>query len=519
MAVEEEDADLDLPFEESAGFFEAIRRLQLKKSQERTMRSIAEKEGKLHSFTKEDVVEGRAKKRPIVGTLLVSDLVAINLASHCKRSPYFYLAFEAHRHKSARMDRFFPEHDLNALQSKLKMRNFPYKHGKELFYWGETFTFPVTDVAADLKLDLYASKPVGAVIASRTDICVGTVIIPLSQILAESSVRLSAANTVRRCEGWFELYPLPAGHLCYTPVVKGLPGTGLQRPEKLLGRVFCKVELRLTVPVVDAFARTTPYRPLLLKVPEKADARFIKGADNRIKAMFAAPPYFVVLLRKIRRWENKALSSCAALAWAFMVYVVAWWQLPFFFALLVVIVGFMAKGQQNREKIQVFNDEIDPDPNHPDTIVKKLRVLFKLLAKLQKASNLLASFMERLCNAFNWTDERVSLSLSIVLLVAGAVLSCIGKGVDVIIDIVSLEHFIFTVGMLCLVPLPKALLARSAATSTPENETPNPDEATSTKMKIPMAQRLKNVLLRIPDEIEYTHREIAKQQQIEFYVE
>ena len=518
--------DDTIPFDASPGFFEAIRHLQLKKSQERTMRSIAEKESKLHSFTQETVVEKRAKSRAIVGSLVVSDLVAINLASHCRRSPYFYLAFEAQRKKTQRKERYFPEHDLNSLQSKLRMQNFPYKSGKQLFYWGESFEFPVTDVAADLKIDLYSSKPVGAVIASRTDICVGTVIIPLSQILSESSVPLSKANTVRKGEGWFELYPLPAGHLCYTPVVKGLPGTGLQRPEKLLGKIYCKIELRLAPPAMAAFTQATPYRPLMLKVPEKADAKFIKGADNRIKAVFAAPPYVVVLCGKIRRWESKALSAFVLAAYGFLVYCVSWWQLPFFVALVLVTVGFMAKGKQHKEKIQVFNDEIEPDPNHPDTIVKKLRVLFKLLSKLQRVSNLLASGLERLCNALNWTDERVSLSLSVALLILGIQLSIVAKLFDMLISVISLNHLLFAAGCLCIVPLPIGTQRNQVTSEAPKQDQGQPDaqpvEQPSASHSLPnvsITQRLKNVLLRIPDEIELTHREIAKKQQIEFYVD
>lgn len=495
--------------------FHALRSSKLRKSQLKTVRSVAEKEEKALDG------RGRAVSRdgqpaPVVGCLKVSNLAAFNLCRSGKRNPYLHLSFEGKRAQTSRKENYSPlvkvVSTLGSLVKKMKdlqKSDVESVDTNTVFLWEEEeFSFPITDVAADLSIDLYASKPVG-VVAARSDSFIGKIIVPLSHIIEESSQSLIDRNTVRKCKGSFELFPLPSGKICYTPVIKGFPGTGLVRPNEPIGKIFMEVEVRLEPSVLQCYALSKPYRPLQLETPQKPDPKYVRRGANRLKYIASAPPYAVMLLQKARTWKNAYLSIGALIFLACLCYVFYWWQLPLVAAFLAVTIGYASRGTQERGEPEIYNDEIEPDPELPDTIVKKYKLMTKLLSNMQQKTNKIASGLERVFNSINWTDERVSILVSWFALGAGVGLSFVSLLVDKLIRLVQLNNIVFGIGLIALSPpsFRQKLTLRQSK-----------DRPRFVAQSL-VLQSWHNIMERIPDESEVTHRTIAKRQRVHVEIE
>jgi hypothetical protein len=184
----------------------------------------------------------------------------------------------------------------------------------------------------------------------------------------------------------------------------------------------------------------------------------------------------------------------------------------------------------------------------PDNVLQRLKLATSSVMRLQHMTNDAASAAERLCNCFNWTDPQVSILVSILTLCAGGLVSLAILTCTLISEyIVPFRHLAFYVIVASNLPpmLQDALLeevrkvrkrlgiadedvveAVAAGDLSDDNE--GEDEVGSVGVQTLLSKSLRrcwaawmtahayarNLVDRVPDEMEVAHRSIARRQRL-----
>lgn len=321
--------------------------------------------------------------------------------------------------------------------------------------WAEAFELALTDVAADVVLSLYGKSH--GVPTSR-DRYLGKVLVPLSRLYRDASV----ATLLRRGDGqqttfvldsWFQVYPLDEAHVHFEPVVPGMPGTGMRRPDEksALPQVHLRIALELSkgLSLLLCAGLNPPFKPVGEFEATDFDPKHLKFGAARIKALAASARAVAAALGSVRAWERPAVSLAALLWYAYATLLAPSYQYPLLLALLVVALAFSYPYKHPSVSPLIWNDEIEPDPNMPDTLVKKLKLVPKLLGAIQSLLNKAAFAAERACNSINWTDQAVTVAMSIALLLAGMCASALLIAVQVFHAwVLPLNVVAFAIGLL-----------------------------------------------------------------------
>ena len=155
------------------------------------------------------------------------------------------------------------------------------------------------------------------------------------------------------------------------------------------------------------------------------------------------------------------------------------------------------------------------DPDMPDSVVKKIKMLVKLATGIQKLLCVVASTLERAHNALAWGDPVVTTVL--VGIICGVAL-CVSVSVVIFRLLFSFVQLHWIVALAGAATVLRPLFRQSdpseglqtAQQAGGQPETPT-QQSTTTPLDT-LTQRLRNIFARIPDEAELEHRRIAKMQ-------
>ena len=176
--------------------------------------------------------------------------------------------------------------------------------------------------------------------------------------------------------------------------------------------------------------------------------------------------------------------------------------------------------KSRKRNIRLWNDGIVQDPDMPDSVVKKIKMLVKLATGIQKLLCVVASTLERAHNALAWGDAVVTTVL--VGIICGVAL-CLSVSVVIFRLLFSFVQLHWIVALAGAATVLRPLFRQSdqseghqseglqtAQQAGGQPETPT-QQSTTTPLDT-LTQRLRNIFARIPDEAELEHRRIAKMQ-------
>lgn len=402
--------------------------------------------------------------------------------------------------------------------------------------WPEKFSFDITDVGADLFLSVYG-KPARGPFEFKH---IGKVIIPLTRLYNRENVpallglrepTCSLSKNVFTIAGWFQLYPLDSGALHFEPAIQGIPGTGMERKGPL-GEVHVQVSLNLTAGSV-AFCSmlNSPWKPVGSFEKETFQPQHIKLGVLRMKYIALTFRESKTILLSLHTWEHP-LTSFIALVWfTYTTMIAPSWQYPFLCSSMYVYLSYCFPSRTPDISPIVWNDEIEKDPNLPDTIGKKLKAIKSVLFAIQTVINKVAFRFERMLNSTNWVDSTTTIVFSAYLLLFSAFASVLVAFLQLFFrHVIPLHAMFFVAGILFFCPFVTDSLVEKVEKSTAasaQNDAGRAPHDTS-----PMNQRKRrfvqlvrhavlmfslffdNVLCRIPDAKELIHRHIAQTQEL-----
>mmetsp|Transcript_26789 Transcript_26789/g.57935 ORF Transcript_26789/g.57935 Transcript_26789/m.57935 type:complete len:469 (-) Transcript_26789:600-2006(-) len=382
--------------------------------QDKMMAKAVDKETKNNTFVDENLsgyVSGvvqpgvtHDKHRKPVAALSVEGL-QVEGVTKVGYQVYFVLALETHRDTTERVSQL----DKNGCGS-----------------WGDTLNFAVTDISSDFIISVYG-KP--QMLPALKDKFVGKVVFPLSRLYKDLPIKTLASQTSFQFDSWFHIYPLEEGKVHFEPVVKGLLGTGMVRPKESLGKVHLKLRLSLQdgLSVPMCIALNKPFKPVGEFESDEFEAKHLKYGVERIKVLKFSAGVMKTKLLSLRTWKQPLLSGLTLVWYTYLTLLAPTWQYPTLFAILYIFLNFVFPYKEGDGDLSplIWNDEIEKDPNMPDSVVGKLKKLPVILGGIQKMANKVAFVLERAFNCGNWTDETVTLDFSISVLSMSLVLSAV----------------------------------------------------------------------------------------------
>mmetsp|Transcript_11729 Transcript_11729/g.15261 ORF Transcript_11729/g.15261 Transcript_11729/m.15261 type:complete len:617 (+) Transcript_11729:95-1945(+) len=483
--------------------------------------SVLEKQSK---YTSERAIEKEAGRNRFisqdldvqighpVGTLSVSNLKIRDVSRSAKNHTYITIAVERQREATSRLD-------------------FGAVNGS----WTDDFKFDLRDISTDVVLSVYGKSR--EKIVAVPDIYLGKVIIPLSRLYQQKPMitLLQTRKNIYEFESWFKIYPIGESQRYFEPVVPGLPGTGMDRPKDgNLGEVFVNIRLELAqgYSLLNALTSHAPFKPMAIRHADldQINPKHIKWGVSRIKAMKQRLVEYKDNFDSIKSWNRPSVSMITLIWWTYTCLSALSYQYPFLVMLFYVGFNLAFPWSDDKTRPLLWNDEIVKDPDLPDTIPKKLRLVHQLLRFVQKASNTIAYHLERVQNSTNSADKLVSAIFCLCLLLCSFVVSVfVGLAqifcyyfipFHVIVYLVGLQ-FILPFSLFAVIPVktePESESSNSATTAESEVENSaneNPRYNMQKRIKI-FKKALSNCMARIPDSNEVLHRRIARTQELEY---
>ena len=168
--------------------------------------------------------------------------------------------------------------------------------------------------------------------------------------------------------------------------------------------------------------------------------------------------------------------------------------------------------KSTKRNIRLWNDGIVQDPDMPDSVVKKIKMLVKLATGIQKLLCVVASTLERAHNALAWGDPVVTTVL--VGIICG-VAFCLSVSVVIFRLLFSFVQLHWIVALAGAATVLRPLFRQSEGLQPAQQaggQTETPTQRSTTTPLDTLTQRLRNIFARIPDEAELEHRRIAKMQ-------
>lgn len=471
--------------------------------------------------------ESDKEERVVVGTLVVEILRAKNLqvALPLLRTsqPFVVLDFENQHHKTKVVN-----------SEKVPSGKWMRFQGLNPVFSHEKFVFNVTDVTETLRLKVMSARPM------REDVVLGHICIPLVDLHpGRSSVTSamlkqyagiitgSAPSPVSR-KAWHEILkihkqpeaPDPnGGDFHFQSGVQGVPNTATgNMPSEARGCLEVRATLKLHMPLIRCYMKNPRTRPFS-QLPNKLSTAAIQCSQRRLKRTIQSKFRVNIVMQRLFAWDSVFLS---ATYFCFSVYVSMFcpvWQLPIFFALIFGLLCLSAHTHVDhvQSEIILFNDDIIKDPELPDTVGKKLRLLARLGLGLQKVLWVLASFIERGANAFSFQDIAVTNIIVGCVFCSMCIFSFMLYVLAMFVEVLG-PHFVFiTVPRMFITLLIvfrflyypiKCLVKQKGIECKPQSDT---------KLKAPkrlhaIKRALCNILQRVPDGYEMNHRRIASKQ-------
>jgi hypothetical protein len=351
-----------------------------------------------------------------------------------------------------------------------------------------SFEFDVTDLTGNIQLSIMDDKKV------LKDHVLGQVIVPLTSLYTPNF------GIVPLRMEWHELFPAPSENLRDTTTNRlfaaenTVKGAGMPRPKRSLG--FLQIEIGLTLnptlyappyvpPLAAAFLLSTPYYAPAEPTLEPA---ILKREIVRIKRAIGAP-YWLQLIMEIISWQYPPLSIGGLAAWIYLcLYGALWLYIPVGVALLLYGGHRSYKAREaRRAELISWDEDAAPDPNMPTAVIDKLKKVKDIIVKIQQLLGKVASNMERSSNTLNWTDKRITMMVSIFLIIGALPLSLLFYFVPLHLVILMVGLFVFA----------KPVLSKKKKRDAPKEPS-----------KIAVA--VKNLLGRVPDGLEDTNRIFAE---------
>ena len=383
--------------------------------------------------------------------------------------------------------------------------------------WNDDFAFPVHDPSSDLRIFVFDDEK------AANERPVGRVIIPLARLCRGLLLRTPSAP--RRL--LLQVSPVctqhaKATHARFDEATPRVPGSGMVRPSKELGRLEIVVQLKLDVPgasvlgMLAAYARAPPPG----EIEREASADDAAAGGEAEPAPKVQPKVLRLNTYRLRRYFGAPhlLRAPAVFALPLVLAAVCFalplWTVPWVVVGLAAANGALDHARRaERTAGMVFWEEEVGESDMP-TGLKKLKMVAGLLAKLQGGLGKAAAALERNKNTLNFADGSVTA-------VAFALLSLVAAACSAVLYLVPPQAIVFAVATLALIPsMAKAASgggggvdAAAAAAAADDDDGPvTPRKAApaapaaDAAAKPGLAQMVKNVLSRAPDSSDLAHR-------------
>ncbi len=288
--------------------------------------------------------------------------------------------------------------------------------------WNQEMPFPVTDLNADIVIQLYSMKSIGGLDVDSK--LIGQAIVPVSRLLPNlCSLELIASSflagkdvtptRVTLMQEDLELFPLPKELSRFQAIPKelALDLKGMTRPRASLGIVRVQIELTLTAPLIQLYAsivpaapssRLTPGQTSNKSDPEVLDFNVIKWNCHRIRAAIMHPPAWTLAVDELRNWERPVPSLCAFVATIVTILVLPIWLIPTAAAALAILLSVYGARIRPRSSkqggVETWHPLVERDEKEPHTIVGKALLGKALVLRVQACAPAPAATTQLLCS-------------------------------------------------------------------------------------------------------------------------
>eukprot|EP00287_Rhodomonas_sp_CCMP768_P028465 CAMPEP_0202856180 /NCGR_PEP_ID=MMETSP1389-20130828/91900_1 /ASSEMBLY_ACC=CAM_ASM_000865 /TAXON_ID=302021 /ORGANISM="Rhodomonas sp., Strain CCMP768" /LENGTH=556 /DNA_ID=CAMNT_0049534825 /DNA_START=67 /DNA_END=1733 /DNA_ORIENTATION=+ len=433
--------------------------------------------------------------------------------------------------------------------------------------------FSVRNLTGDVILQVYSSSEGVQGFGNR---CIGQAFIPISSLLPRlepesvgsvqvGSVPVGAEGgpvpTRMRTTVELELYPLPKDATKFQQVPLEMRGDvkGLARPARSLGRIEVECELALLEPLLDVYLSASS--PGVLS--KRAALRLSSGKDAdeddidfnvlrwnalRIRDALCVAPRWWCLVSHLRSWRQPWLSAAALLLVSGIALTAQLWQTPLLLAGSALALGKFSGAARRRERgegASPWQEELTT--RRDKTLVARALSGKALVLRVQRETGRVAATLERVRNALNWSDSNVSMVLAAALTAACALLSVLCLFLEILWPILPVRQLLMLAAVALFLPPPvrhtieeynlkvfgrlvaDVRLGVGLSISTGPDQTERPDDtdyvtigprdAASPEQNERDLGAVGHTILAlsrlwasVPDELEMTHRTIARQQ-------
>eukprot|EP00667_Euglena_gracilis_P001504 EG_transcript_1503 len=359
--------------------------------------------------------------------------------------------------------------------------------------WGTELAFNLFDVSADVHVAVYDQPRV------RGSWCVGRVVIPFATLLTPSLLAPSGAlaDPVTR---WYELYPPKRIRFNddelgskFIPGIRNIKGSGLPKPKKPLGYV----KLQFQVLLCESLARLL-FAPGWQAVGQEngppIQRVLMKNNFLRCKKAFSLPHVVRILLEDLRSvWLVPSLMF-------WFCFVARPWQIPPTVLITLFVSGLVSRVRQQSlyDEITIWEENVEMEAE--EGAAYRLQKYTQRVQDFQNMVGIWATAMERSGNVFNWSDPCVTG-------VAFTVLSLLTAALSLALVLLPVRYVTFllsTGGYALAVHIHRKRLAKNRGR----------DRKLMEKLTLPR-NPLGYFLGRVPDNMELTHRFIARLAQVD----
>mmetsp|Transcript_43740 Transcript_43740/g.138244 ORF Transcript_43740/g.138244 Transcript_43740/m.138244 type:complete len:711 (+) Transcript_43740:356-2488(+) len=341
--------------------------------------------------------------------------------------------------------------------------------------WNVRMKFSITDLSTDIVIQVYSISSSGAFENTKL---IGQCILPLAHILPSlmpEHVQVASVHgvpTVRRAEqadctdqeAWMELFPLSKTSSKFEVIPKELSNDvdGMLRPRYPLGKIKVRTKLQLLRSMRDIYLNAAiPINPISIGRKQKAsdddglpNLKQLKWNCLRIKTAVARPPSWWKLIVLMRSWERPLLSILWILLLVGVALKAELWQVPLISSSLVCCLSIFSRTARRLEREKSVPTWHEPGHARRN-VVEKAREAKATLLRLQRETGRAASNIEKLRNAFNWSDENASWFICCTVSICGASMSLLLYSLSLFFQVVP-PRLILAFGMI-LMNLPPPL--------------------------------------------------------------
>mmetsp|Transcript_2903 Transcript_2903/g.6933 ORF Transcript_2903/g.6933 Transcript_2903/m.6933 type:complete len:710 (-) Transcript_2903:193-2322(-) len=341
--------------------------------------------------------------------------------------------------------------------------------------WDVRLKFGITDLSTDIVIQVYSISSAGAFDNTKL---IGQCIVPLAHVLPglmPEQVQVApwhgvpAVTRAETADGtdqevWLELFPLPKTSSKFEVIPKELSSDidGMLRPRFSLGKIKVRMRLQLLRSLKDIYLHAAlPINPISIGRKQKVsdedglpNLKQLKWNCLRIKTALTRPPSWWRLIELVRSWENPLLS----VVWVTLLVGISLkaeiWQVPLISSSLICCLSIFSRTARKLER-----DTSVPTWHEPGrarrNVVEKAREAKATLLRLQRETGRAASNIEKLRNAFNWSDENASWFICCTVSICGASLSFLLYSLSLFFQIIP-PRLVLAFGMI-LLNLPPSL--------------------------------------------------------------